>query len=80
MVLTYATPVFYPESILPDNVKATLGINPMYHYVQFFRKIILEGISPEPREYLVCALCSVVFLVLGISVFRKMQDKFIFYI
>lgn len=80
MVLAYATPIFYPESILPDHVKATLGMNPMYHYIQFFRKIILEGISPQPREYLCCALFSIVFLALGTAVFRKAQDQFIFYI
>lgn len=80
MVLTYATPIFYPESILPDNIRVTLGMNPMYHYIQFFRKIILEGISPQPREYFVCALFSAAFLMAGILVFRKAQDKFIFYI
>ena len=80
MVLTYATPIFYPESILPDNFRGMLDINPMYHYTQFFRKIILEGISPEPREYLVCALFSAGFFLAGLWVFKRSQDKFIFYI
>lgn len=80
MALTYATPIFYPETILPDEFRGMLGINPMYHFIQFFRKIILEGISPEPREYLVCALFSAGFFLAGFLVFRKSQDRFIFYI
>lgn len=80
MVLTYATPIFYPESILPDAWIGLLGLNPMYHFIQFFRKIILEGISPQPREYLICTCISCAFLAAGIWMFRKLQDKFIFYI
>ena len=80
MVLTYATPVFYPESILPDSFKGVLAINPMYHFIRFFRQIILEGISPEPREYLICTLFAAAFCLLGVAVFKKSQDRFIFYI
>lgn len=80
MILTYATPIFYPESILPDNFQSVLRVNPMYYFTKFFRKIILEGISPQPREYFICALFSVVFFSAGMLVFRKSQDKFIFYI
>lgn len=80
MVFTYATPIFYPESILPDEFKCMLDINPMYHFIQFFRKIILEGISPQPREYLVCAMISAAFFITGLLIFRRSQDKFIFYI
>lgn len=80
MVLTYSTPIFYPESILPDNFQGVLAINPMYHFIQFFRKIILEGISPEPREYLICTLFSAAFCMIGVVVFKKSQDRFIFYI
>lgn len=80
MVLTYSTPIFYPESILPDSFKGVLAINPMYHFIQFFRKIILEGISPEPREYLICAVFSAAFCMLGFVVFKRSQDRFIFYI
>ena len=80
MVLTYATPIFYPESILPDAWTGLLKFNPMYHFIQFFRKIILEGISPQPREYLICTCISCAFLAAGIWIFRKLQDKFIFYI
>ena len=80
MVFTYATPIFYPESILPDTFKGTLAFNPMYHFIQFFRKIILEGISPQPRDYLVCTLIAAASFLTGFIVFRKTQDKFIFYI
>lgn len=80
MAFTYATPIFYPESILPDAFRGVLAVNPMYHFIQFFRKIILEGISPQPRDYLICTLLAAASFLAGLFVFRKTQDKFIFYI
>ncbi len=34
MIWMYATPLFYPETILPDQFKFVLQINPLYHHHQ----------------------------------------------
>lgn len=80
MVCTYATPVFYPETILSEEMKAVLSWNPMYHYITFTRTVVMEGISPQPRLYFTCALFSVLFFLAGREVFRRLQDQFIFYL
>lgn len=80
MVLTYATPVFYPETILPEGFRGTLMFNPMYHFIRFFRTLVMDGVSPEPREYIQCAAISVAVLAAGLFVFKRTQDKFIFYL
>lgn len=80
LVWMYATPVFYPESILPANFAFVIKINPIYYIIKFFRIIIIEGISPEPLMYLQCGLFAVITLSAGSFVFKKLQDKFIFYL
>lgn len=80
MAWIYATPIFYPESILPNNLKFILDINPIYSYIKFIRIAIIEGISPEPRLYFQCALFSIGSFILGVFVFNKLKDKFIYYI
>lgn len=80
MVLTYATPVFYPESILPKEAGAWLRLNPMYHFLKFFRTLVMDGISPEPMMYVQCAAFAMFFLFAGVLVFHKTQDRFIFYL
>ena len=76
----YATPLFYPESILPEHLKFILDFNPMYHYVTFIRKIMLYGVSPYLIEYVYCIGFSIFVLVCGILVYRKTENKFILYI
>lgn len=78
---TYLTPLFYPISLLPDQLRYMVEtFNPMYFYITQFRQIVLEGRMPEP--YLIEAGCIVAIgaLVIGTWAFLKTQDKFILYI
>jgi ABC-2 type transport system permease protein len=73
----YATPIFYPESILPQQFMVLFKMNPLYHFIRFSRAIILDGISPEPQAYFLCIIASLVPLIVGIFAFMKTQDKFV---
>ena len=80
MVWMYATPIFYPESILPDRFKFILNINPLYYFLKNARICILDGISPEPVVYFQCMVIALSMLLLGSLIFRKMQDRFVLYL
>lgn len=80
MLWVYATPIFYPESIIPTRFSLVLKLNPMYHFIRFVRTIILGGVSPEPKAYLFCAVFAAAMLLIGVLVFKKTQDKFVLYI
>lgn len=80
MIWMYATPIFYPENILPENFRFVLTINPLYYFIQNTRLCILDGISPEPTAYLQCMLIALGMLLVGSLVFRKSQDRFILYL
>ncbi|WP_167958634.1 ABC transporter permease [Anaerosporobacter faecicola] len=80
MVWMYGTPIFYPESILPKEIQPFLQYNPLYCYIQFFRTLIIDGISPEPMMYVKCVAFSLLSLIIGVVIFRKGQDKFILYL
>ena len=80
MMWMYATPIFYPEDILPEEFKFVLQINPLYHFLKNTRMCILDGISPEPAVYVQCFLIALAMLLIGALVFRKNQDKFVLYL
>lgn len=79
-ILNFATPIFYPESIIPQRFMTFYKMNPLYHMVRFMRIVLMDGISPEPKAYLLCMIAAGVPLLLGLLLFRKQQDKFILYI
>lgn len=80
MIWMYLTPLFYPESILPEKFKIVLYCNPLYHFIKSERMCILEGISPEPIVYLQCFLMATIMLIIGALIFRKSQDRFVLYL
>ena len=73
----YATPIFYPESIIPSNFMVIYKMNPLYHIIRFIRIILIDGISPEPKAYALALLVSFVPLLIGATVFKKTQDRFV---
>lgn len=77
---TYATPLFYPVSILPDWMQTVMMYNPMYHYVTYFRDIALYGVAPSITENLICLGMALIAFAIGYVVFKKNEKKFILYV
>lgn len=80
MAWTYFTPIFYPETILSGAALKVMQLNPMYHYVNYMRDLILYGRFPSMKENLICFLIGAVMLTIGLIVFYKKQDKFVLYV
>lgn len=77
---TYATPIFYPVDLLDPFMQEIMQFNPMYHYVTFFRDIVMWNTNPGIKESVICfAMAAITFLV-GYLVFRKTESKFILYV
>lgn len=76
----YVTPIFYPVSALPEKVAFFLQFNPMYHYVTFFRDVVLYGAVPSASVWLGSITFAILALGAGLLVFRKLQRNFILYV
>lgn len=79
---TYLTPIMWPTTLLDGRptVAAILKCNPLYWFTNFTRDIMLYGQVPDLFSWILCFAFGVVFLLIGILVFKKTQDKFIYYI
>jgi len=80
MMWTYLTPIMYDIKMISANLQPFLKLNPMYHYINFVREIVLYGRIPQPFTWTVCIISAVVVLIIGLIVFKKNQDKFIYYV
>lgn len=76
----YATPVFYPVSILTPKMMAIMKLNPLYHFIDYFRVIILNGQIPSLEAHLICAGFAFGTFLLGALIFKLLERKFILYI
>lgn len=77
---TYLTPIMYDVSIIPEKFQVFMKLNPMYWFLDFSRQIILYDQMPGIKNFLYCGVIGVGFLLIGIYLFKKNQDKFIYYV
>lgn len=77
MIWMYVTPIIYPESILPQQYLYVFKFNPLYHIIRMVRTMFMDGVSPEPKAYLISIILSFGTLIIGSVIFRKNQDKFV---
>lgn len=74
----YMTPIFYSYTILPERVQNVIILNPMYHYLMYFRNTLV-GIVPNLKAHLICYGVGIAFFLLGALIFRLSKKKFILY-
>ena len=83
--LLYFSAIFYDPtqmtfSIGGFNMQQIIKLNPMYWYITGFRRTVMWGIPLDWNMFLVCGVCAVVSMVVGLQVFRKTQDHFVLHI
>ena len=77
----YMTPLFWDLSMLGDPCyEALLRLNPLCQYIGFARHVIFTGTAPSALSFTGCALSAGLTLLLGAGIFRRNQDKFVYYI
>ncbi|WP_174614784.1 ABC transporter permease [Virgibacillus ihumii] len=78
--LSYASVIFYPVEIIPEEYRFLLLFNPVYYYIEGFRQVVYYGLPPDWTNIVMCIVLGVGATILGMYVFQKHQDKFILHV
>lgn len=78
----YLTPVIYPMELVKEHATLYMivRLNPMYHFVIYFRDVMMYNTIPGLRANLLCIGISLVTLAIGSFVFKKTEGRFILHI
>ena len=79
-IWNYLTPVFYSIEILPAKLQTLMQFNPLYQFINSARSIVLYGQAPSITNLVLLAVIGIGMLLIGSYVFKKNQDKYIYYI
>ena len=78
-IINYFTPVFYSISILPKTLQSIFKLNPLYLFINSVREVVLFGNGPTFTNFIALFLTGFITMVIGMFIFRKKQDKFVYY-
>lgn len=71
------TPVVYPASVLPDDVRPLLAYNPMAPLIQGYQDILVNGRLPHWSSLLPAAVLALILCLLGMQLFRRRAGEMV---
>ncbi len=79
-LLNYVSAIFYPVTIIPENLRFIFYLNPVYVFIFYFRCVVIDGFIPSPIIHALIAGYSVVFLAIGCIIYKKCNHEFLYYV
>lgn len=80
LLLMYVSAIFYSIDAYEPKLQYLFYLNPVYVYIRYFRKIILEGSIPQFSFHLLAAGYALAALIIGAVIYKKKNYKFLYYI
>ena len=80
MLLMYLSAIFYNIDAYEPNQQYLFYLNPIYVYIRYFRKIILEGTVPSALFHLLAVGYAFIVIIIGAVIYKKKNYKFLYYI
>ncbi|MFL8712007.1 ABC transporter permease [Clostridioides sp. GD02377] len=80
LIVMYMSAIFYSPNIVDSRFVFFMKLNPIYPAICIFRDCILNGYITSMTNIILCAFYSLIYLIIGLFIFYKKQDKFILYI
>ncbi len=75
-LLFYGTPILYTVDMFPQKISWFLNINPLAHLIDAYRSIFYYQTMPNFGSLLYLIIVSLLILIIGYSVFRKLEKGF----
>jgi len=79
-LLMWMSAIFYTIESFSYKIQLAFLANPIYLYIRYFRKIVLDGVIPSPQFHLLGAAYALIALALGTYVYRKYNHEFLYYV
>ncbi len=79
-LLMYMSAIFYTIDGYSQTVQNIFLLNPVYLFIRYFRKIVIEATIPTPAFHLLMLADVVIVLGLGCFMYKKYNHRFLYYV
>ena len=76
MAWMYLTPIIYPESLVPENYRTAVNLNPFTPLVRNYRRLLLEGTGPDWIGLAYFTVFAILTFILGYWWFARTRKNF----
>ncbi len=79
-LLMYVSAIFYSIDTFPQMVQNLFLLNPVYLFIRYFRKVVIDGAIPSVWFHLLMAFYALFFLGVGAWIYKKYNHEFLYYV
>lgn len=79
-LLSYLSAIFYTIDRYSQPAQYAFYLNPIYVFIRYFRKIVIEATIPDPRFHLLLFFYTALALYAGCRMYLKYNHKFLYYV
>ena len=80
MLLMYMSAIFYSIDSFPEFGRYLFLLNPVYLYIRYFRKIVIEGTIPSVEFHVLAAAYALLAFGIGCLIYKKKNHSFLYYV
>ena len=80
MLLMYMSAIFYSIESYSETVQKLFLLNPVYLFIRYFRKIVIEATIPTVWFHLLILADVTIALGLGCLMYKKYNTRFLYYV
>jgi ABC-type polysaccharide/polyol phosphate export permease len=77
-VVMYFSAIFYTTTAFPAPTAWLFNLNPIFCYISFVRKLIINGESPSARHWALCLFYAAAALGVGCWMYLKNNKKYVY--
>jgi lipopolysaccharide transport system permease protein len=76
MAWFYLTPIIYPESAVPGQLRTVINLNPFTSLVRNYRRLFLDGVSPDWLGLAYFSVLAILVFIFGYWWFARTRKSF----
>lgn len=79
-LIMWMSAIFYTIDSFSYTVRCAFLLNPLYVYIRYFRKIVLDGEIPTLQFHLLAAAFALAAFGMGVYMYKKYNHEFLYYV
>lgn len=79
-LLMYMSAIFYSIDGYSQRAQYAFLLNPIYLFIRYFRKIVIDATIPTPQFHLLMAVDTLIVVGFGCWMYKKYNHRFLYYV
>ena len=79
-LIMWLSAIFYTIDSYSYTAQCAFLLNPLYLYIRYFRKIVIDGTIPTPQFHLLAAAYALAAFGMGAFMYKKYNHEFLYYV